>query len=445
MNRARYCDNIPRRDFIRVGAAGAFGSLVTLPQILQSQAQAAAKGAPTSDVSFIFLFLQGGLSTIDTWDMKPNAPAEFRGEFDPISTNVAGTQVCEHLPRLARQVDKFTLVRSFGHRNSGHGPADHYMMTGYHPTAGFNGSVKPNNQKPSHGSVISRQLGPRGSVPPYVCLPKMHNSAGSSYLGAAHAPFVVAADPNSPHFAVPDLAPPMEIAADRLDDRKRLFNSINRYAASAEARANKRAASISTFQEQAFDLMTSKTTKTAFDIAREPDKLRDEYGRTSLGQSCLMARRLVEAGVRCVFIDHTNWDTHYNNFHVLKNDLLPHLDAGMSTMLRDLHDRGLLKKTLVLVTGEFGRTPRVNAHAGRDHWGPSTAIAMAGAGIEGGRVIGASNERAEKPATTPYGPEDLSATIYHALGINPLTEFHTPEGRPVPIVPGNGRVIDGLF
>ncbi|MFP6657441.1 MAG: DUF1501 domain-containing protein [Pirellulales bacterium] len=446
MNRpARFCDGIRRRDFIRVGAAGALGSLVTLPQLLQSRAHAAAGEVPGDDLSFIFLFLKGGLSTIDTWDMKPEAPAEFRGEFDPISTNVAGIQLCEHLPQLAGQVDKFTLIRSFGHRNSSHGPADHYVMTGYHPTAGFNASVQPNNQRPSHGSIISRQLGPRGSVPPYVCLPKMHNSASSSYLAAAHAPFVVTADPNSPHFAVPDLAPPLEIAADRLDNRKRIFGSINRYAASAEIRANKKAAALSTFQQQAFDLMTSTATKTAFDIEREPKKLRDEYGRTSLGQSCLMARRLVEAGVRCVFINHTNWDTHYNNFHVLKNDLLPHLDAGMSTMLRDMHDRGLLEKTLVLVTGEFGRTPRVNAHAGRDHWGPSTAIAMAGAGIEGGRVIGASNERAEKPATTPYGPEDLSATIYHALGINPKTEFHTPEGRPVPIVPGNGRVIEGLF
>jgi uncharacterized protein (DUF1501 family) len=443
--RSRYCDGFHRRDFIRVGCAGTFGSLVTLPQILQSRAMAAAAGNSTDDVSFIFLFLKGGLSTIDTWDMKPNAPAEFRGEFDPISTVVPEIQLCEHLPRLARQTDKFALVRSFAHSNSGHGPADHYMLTGYHPTAGFNGSVTPNNQRPAHGSIISRQLGPRGSVPPYVCLPKMHGSAGSSYLGASHAPFVVEADPNSPHFAVPDLAPPMEIAADRLDDRQRLFGQINRYAQSAETQANKKAASLSTFQQQAFDLMTSAATKTAFDIGREPEKLRDEYGRTSLGQSCLMARRLVEAGVRCVLINHTNWDTHYNNFHVLKNDLLPHLDAGMSTMLRDLHERGLLEKTLVLVTGEFGRTPRVNQYAGRDHWGPSTAIALAGGGVQGGRVIGASNERAEKPATEPYGPEDLSATIYHALGINPQTKFHTPEGRPVPIVPGSGRLIEGLF
>ena len=191
--------------------------------------------------------------------------------------------------------------------------------------------------------------------------------------------------------------------------------------------------------------MTSAQTKAAFDIHAEPQKLRDEYGRNSLGQSCLMARRLVEAGVRTVLIDHTNWDTHYDNFNVLKNDLLPYLDGAMSTLFRDLADRGMLEKTFVLVTGEFGRTPRINKDAGRDHWGPSTAIALGGGGIRGGQVIGASDARAEKPATTPHGPEDLAATIYHALGIDPKTEYRTAEGRPMPIVPGNGKVIRELF
>ena len=442
---ANYCDGIQRRDVLRVGAAGLFGMGVSLPQILASQAQAAEAGRPTKDVSLIIVFLQGGLSTIDTWDMKPNAPAEFRGEFDPIATNVPGIQLCEHLPGLAQQMDKFALVRSFGHSNSGHGPADHYMLTGYHPTAGFNGGLKPNNQKPSHGAIIARQLGPRGPVPPYVCLPKMHNSGGASYLGSSAAPFVVEADPNAPNFSVPDLAPPLEVGGDRLDNRRALLARVNRFERAAEVEANKNAKALNTFQKKAFDLMTSTATKSAFDIAKEPDKLRDEYGRHSLGQSCLMARRLVEAGVRSVLIDHTNWDTHYNNFDVLKRDLLPHLDTALPTLLRDLHDRGLLDSTLVLVTGEFGRTPRVNQHAGRDHWGPSTAIAMAGAGIRGGNVVGASNERAEKPAGEPKGPADLAATIYHCLGISPKTTFHTPEGRPIPIVPGDGRVMYELF
>ena len=392
--RNRFCDGVSRRDMLRVGSAGVFGMGVSLPQVLAAEAQSAAGSAAKSNRSLIIVFLQGGLSTIDTWDMKPDAPAEFRGEFDPIDSIVPGIQVCEHLPRVARQTDKFALVRSFGHRDSGHGPADHYMLTGYLPTAGFNGGLKPNNQRPAHGAVITRELGPRGSVPAYVCLPKMQNSAGSAYLGSSCAPFVVEADPNAPGFSVPDLAPPLEIAAHRLAARRELLTQVNRFEQATEVRANRQAQAMNTFQRKAFELMTSAATKSAFDIGREPEALRDEYGRHSLGQSCLMARRLVEAGVRCVLIDHTNWDTHYDNFKVLKNDLLPHLDSAMSTLFRDLHDRGLLDSTLVLVTGEFGRTPRINKDAGRDHWGPSTAIAIGGGGIRGGRVVGASNERA---------------------------------------------------
>ena len=444
MNQQRnFCDRLHRRDVLRIGTAGAFGLGVTLPQLLHNQA--VADDQTKNDVSLIVVFLQGGISTIDTWDMKPNAPVEFRGEFNAINTKVPEIQLCEHLPRVAQQADKFSLVRSFGHRDSGHGPADHYMLTGYLPGAGFNGGLSPNNQRPAHGAVIARQLGPRGSVPPYVCLPKAHNSAGSSYLGSSVSPFVVEADPNAPNFAVPDLVPPLEVPANRLEARRSLIKTVDRFQQAAETRANSKAEALSTYQQKAFDLMTSPETKAAFDIHAEPDKLREEYGRNSLGQSCLMARRLVEAGVRCVLIDHTNWDTHYDNFNVLKDDLLPYLDSAMSTLFRDLADRGLLEKTFVLVTGEFGRTPRINKDAGRDHWGPSTAIALGGGGIQGGRVIGASNERAEKPATTPYGPEDLAATIYYSLGIDPQTEYRTPEGRPVPIVPGNGKVIKDLF
>lgn len=438
-----FCDRIRRRDMLRIGTAGAFGLGVSLPQLFQNQAFAASQSK--NDVSLIIVFLQGGISTIDTWDMKPDAPAEFRGEFNPINTNVSGIQLCEHLPRLAGQMDKFSLVRSFGHRDSGHGPADHYMLTGYLPGAGFNGGLSPNNQRPAHGAVIAKHQGPRGSVPPYVCLPKAQNSSGSSYLGSSVSPFVVDADPNSPSFAVPDLMPPLEVAAGRLEARQSLIATVDRFQRTAETQANRKAQALSTYQQKAFDLMTSQQTKAAFDIHAEPQNLRDDYGRNSLGQSCLMARRLVEAGVRTVLIDHTNWDTHYDNFNVLKNDLLPYLDSAMSTLFRDLADRGLLEKTFVLVTGEFGRTPRINKDAGRDHWGPSTAIALGGGGIQGGRVIGASDERAEKPATAPHGPEDLAATIYHALGIDPKTEYRTAEGRPMPIVPGNGKVIRELF
>jgi uncharacterized protein (DUF1501 family) len=439
-----FCDGIARRDFLRLGTAGAFGLGLTLPEILARQARAADSGRAPRDVSLIFLFLHGGLSTIDTFDLKPDAPAEFRGEFKPIATKVAGIQIGEHLPKLAQQMNKLALIRSFRHHNSDHGPADHYVLTGYFPQAGFNPSLNPNNQRPAHGAIIARKLGPRGSVPPYVCLPKMHPSTGSAYLGASAAPFVIDADPNAPDFAVPDVVPPPALAASRLEERKKLLAQMDRFQKSVEARANASAQTVSVFQQKAFDLMTSPEAKKAFDIHAERDALRDAYGRNTLGQSCLMARRLVEAGVRCVTIDHSNWDTHNANFATLKRQLLPWLDGGLSMLLRDLSERGLLDTTLVIVTGEFGRTPRINKDAGRDHWGPAFTVALAGGGIKGGRVVGKTDARAERPATDPHGPEDLAATICHRMGIDPKEEFHTPDGRPVAIV-NNGRVIDDLL
>jgi hypothetical protein len=438
-NRTTFCDGLHRRDALRLGVAGVFGFGLTLPKLL-----AVEQGKPTRDVSLIYLFLHGGLSTIDSWDLKPDAPAEFRGEFKPVATNVPGVQLCEHLPRLAKQMDKFALVRSFRHHNSDHGAADHYMLTGYFPQAGFNPGLKPNNQRPAHGAVIAKKLGPHGSVPPYVCLPKMHPSCGPAYLGAAAAPFVVDADPNAPDFAVPDIVPPPALDARRLDDRKALLAKLDRFQHSAEERANKDAQTVGVFQQKAFDLMTSAEAKKAFDIHAESDKLRDEYGRNALGQSCLMARRLVQAGVRCVTVDHSNYDTHDGNFATLKKTLLPGLDAALSTLLRDLSDRGLLDSTLLIVTGEFGRTPRINKNAGRDHWGPAFTVGVAGGGVKGGVVVGKSDARAERPASDPYGPEDLSATLCHLLGIDPKDEFLTPDGRPVAVV-NNGRVIQELL
>lgn len=440
----RFCDGVTRRDLLGIGCAGLWGMGLSLPQLLESQARASQADRAGSERSVIFVFLKGGLSTIDTWDLKPDSPAEFRGEFNPIATNVPGIMIGEHLPRVARQMDKFSLIRSFTHGNSDHGPADHYLLTAYHPRAGFNPSLTPNNQFPSHGSIVARKLGPRESVPAYVCLPKMHPSAGSAYLGPVAAPFVIDANPNSPGFAVPDLAPPLVLEAERLDARRELLARVDRFQQAAEAEANARARDVSVFRQKAFDLMTSPAAKAAFNIHAEADSLRDEYGRTSLGQSCLMARRMVEAGVRCVLVNNADWDTHYNNFKVLKNELLPGLDAALSTLFRDLSDRGLLASTLVIVSGEFGRTPRINNEAGRDHWGPGFTVALGGGGIRGGLVVGKSNERAEKPAENPHGPEDLAASMYHLLGIDPQDEFLTPEGRPVKIV-NEGRVITELL
>ncbi len=447
---ARFCDGLHRRDLLKIGCASTLTGMLTLPQLLGLQASAVEGSAGASrdktkdGVSLIILFLKGGLSTIDTFDLKPNAPPEFRGEFNSIDTNVSGMQICEHLPKLAQQAQRFALLRSLTHPNSDHGGADHYMLTGYAPLPGFNPNLVPNNQRPAHGSIVSKVLGPRGAVPPYVCLPKMHPSAGAAYLGSSAAPFVVEADPNAPNFSVPDLVPPAVVDATRLNDRRGLIRDVDRLQKSGEVAANSKARVASAFRDKAFDLITSSATKAAFDIHAESDKLRDEYGRNSLGQSCLMARRLIEAGVRCVTIDHSNWDTHNDNFNVLRKELLPQLDPGLSTLLRDLSDRSLLQKTLVVVMGEFGRTPRVNNNAGRDHWGPSNCILLAGGGVRGGTVVGATNPKGEKPAADPRSPEDLTATMCHSLGIDPDVEFHTPEGRPVKAVNG-GKVIHELL
>lgn len=444
MSVKRFCNGVTRRSFLQIGVASVFGLGLNLPTILEASERASrVSGGSTRDVSFIFLFLHGGLSTIDTWDMKPEAPAEFRGEFRQRQTNVNGIQVCEHLPRSSQQMDKFSLVRSFRHHNSDHGAADHYMFTGYFPGAGFNPSLTPNNQRPCFGSVIARKLGPRRGVPPYVALPKLHPSGGPAYLGSPVAPFVIDADPNAPNFSVPDIVPPPTLAAGRLDRRRELLRQLDRYQQSVEREANQNARTVSDFQREAFNLMVSPEARRAFDLQAEPARLRDEYGRNTLGQSCLMARRLVEAGVRCVTIDHSNWDTHDNNFATLRRELLPALDNGIAALFRDLADRGRLDSTLVLITGEFGRTPRINNNAGRDHWGPAFTIALGGGGIRGGRVVGASDRRAERPAADPRGPEDLAATIYHLLGIDAREDFYTPEGRPVPIVTG-GRVMREL-
>src|SRR5947209_5414204 len=261
-----FCDGISRRDFVRLGSASLFGMSFTLPDLLAARARAAEQGRPTRDVSLIFLFLHGGLSTIDTLDLKPDAPAEFRGEFRPIDTNVPGVRIGEHLPRLARQMDKIALIRSFRHHNSDHGRADHYMLTGYFPQAGFNPGLSPNNLRPAHGANIARKLGPRGGVPPYVCLPRMHPSCGSAYLGPTYAPFVIDADPNAPDFAVPDIVPPPTLAANRLEDRQALLRQLDRYRQATERAANAPAQAVGEYQREAFHLMASPAARRAFDV-----------------------------------------------------------------------------------------------------------------------------------------------------------------------------------
>src|ERR1700685_2160649 len=278
------CEGIRRRYLLKIGFAATLGFSIGLPDLLRNRAAAATAGAGPSakkDVSLIIVYLQGGMSTIDVFDLKPEAPAEFRGYFRTIERVAPGLAICEHLPALARQGNKFSLLRSFTHNNSGHGLADHYMLTGYAPSPAFNPNLKPNNERPSHGSIIARKRGPIGAVPPYVWVLKMHNSAGAAYLGTSAAPFVAEGDPSTPGFSVPDLLPPLSVDARRLNHRRSLLERVDRYRRRNSLRANAGAKTLNAFQQKAFDFMTSPATRAAFDIAAEPDSLRDAYGRHS--------------------------------------------------------------------------------------------------------------------------------------------------------------------
>ena len=426
-----------RRKFFKGGAASLF-----LPM-----GSYASEIAEASDKSLIIVFLKGGPSTIDMFDLKPDAPAEYRGEFSPISTCVPDIHISEHLPLLAQQQDKFSIVRSMSHTDSNHGSGDHYMLTGYKASPAFQAKQMPNNEHPSFGSIISHEKGGVGSVPPYICLPNMHKSGGSSYLGPMHAPFIIDADPNSPNFAVPNLVPPATLSDNRISMREKLRSQLSRFEGTQEvsSKVNRKANSFDTFRESAQILMLSKEAKEAFDIEKEPAKIRDQYGRTTLGQSCLMARRLVEAGVRCVTIQHTDWDTHDENFRLLKEDLLPPLDSAVSTLFADLADRGLSDKTLVLVTGEFGRTPKIDGKAGgRGHFPAAFSLLLSGCGLNSGMCVGQTNRTGMSCVDDHYTPEDLTQTILKSLDIHTHKEFYSAQGRPFMMVNG-GKIIKELF
>ena len=426
-----------RRNFLKGGTASLF-----LP--MHSYASVVTEA---SDKSLIIVFLKGGPSTIDMFDLKPDAPAEYRGDFKPISTCVPDIHISEHLPLLAQQQDKFSIVRSMSHSDSNHGSGDHYMLTGYKASPSFQAKQMPNNENPSFGSIISHEKGGVGSEPPYICLPTMHKSGGSSYLGPMHAPFIIAADPNSPSFAVPDLVPPAILSDDRIAIREKLRSQLSKFEGTkvVDPRVNRKANNFSLFRDSAQTLMLSKKAKEAFDIDREPDKIREQYGRTTLGQSCLMARRLVEAGVRCVTIQHTDWDTHDENFRLLKEELLPPLDSAISTLFADLEDRGLSDKTLVLVTGEFGRTPKIDGNAGgRGHFPAAFSLLLSGCGLNSGMCVGETDRVAMSCVDGRYTPEDLTQTKIKSLDVDTHKEFYSPQGRPFMMVNG-GKIIKELF
>jgi len=430
--------SVGRRDFLRVGSLAGLG----LAELLHLQETCGAESTSQSDVNCIFIFIVGGMPHQDMWDLKPNAPAEIRGDFQPISTAVPGIQISDVLPRISRVTDKLAILRSMTHGDSDHGRGFHIMMTGKKAGAGdFNGHQN-NNQHPCLGSMVAR-LGDPGALPPYISVPNFLNSGGPSFLGASYAPFVIEADPAAPAFEVRDITAPGSVSSDRNARRLAALREVNRLAENRET-VGRPVRSLDDFYQKAQSLMTSREAQKAFDIHREPDKLREEYGMTSMGQCCLLGRRMVEAGCRFVSIENGHWDTHRKNTYSLKELLCPAFDQAIPALLNDLEQRGLLDSTLVVITTEFGRTPRINQLAGRDHWPNAFSIALAGAGIEVGQTIGATDKQAAAVADRPISPQDMCATILHTLGIDYRTVLHTPLGRPIPLVDG-GKPIHELI
>ena len=384
--------------------------------------------------SCILIWLAGGPSHIDTFDPKPDAPADVRGEFKPIATAVPGLRISEVLPNLAKVMDRVTLIRSMTSPEADHDRAAHHLLTGYRPS--------PALVYPSYGSVVAKTRESRpGTLPPYVAVPDAPTFSSSGYLSPAYDPFAVAGDPNQDGFRVRNLTPPDRLTLDRLRRRRAMVRPLDGFA--RDVSATPLTTSRDQFADQAYDLLTSSAAQAAFRIGDEPAAVRDRYGRTPFGQSCLLARRLIEAGVSFVTLNDRGtgplgWDTHQANFPTIKDTLAPPLDRGASALLADLEERGLLDQTLVVMMGEFGRTPKINPNAGRDHHGRANSIVMAGAGMPGGLVLGRTDARGESPVDRPVTPADLAATLYTALGIDPNHQFETPDGRPVRLVE-NGR------
>jgi hypothetical protein len=428
---------ISRRRMVQVGGIGLLG--LTLPRVLHA---ASAAAAATAD-HCILVFLDGGPSHLDMWDLKPDAPAEIRGEFRPIPTSLPGVRLSEHLPKLAREMHRCALVRSVHHSvNNAHAAAVYAGLTG-HDRGEIGGGTRPTDH-PAIGSVVGLVRPPQAPVVPYVSMPYITKEGAGGppqpgffggLLGRARDPFFMLRDPNAPGFALPELSLGPGVTPRQLDARRRLLDLL-----AAGTPSDPREREMSSFQARAFDLLTAPATQRAFELHREPPALRDAYGRNIYGQCVLLARRLIEAGTRVACISwapdaNATWDTHGNNFKSLKNVLLPQLDAAVATLLRDLAERGLLERTLVVVMGEFGRSPKVNPAAGRDHWNFCYSLLLAGGGIKPGFVHGSSDRIGARPSSNPVSPADVVATVYQCLGIPNDLELQDRLARPFQLVP----------
>jgi hypothetical protein len=434
------CTGFSRRDFLRIGGLSALGLSLSTFLRLQHQAGASETNPPPrrAGVNCILLWMQGGPSHIDTFDPKPDAPAEVRGEFRTIPTALPGVRVCEHLPLVGRQMDKLSLIRGHDPQNGSHGHADHLMMSGHR----FN----PSLPFPCFGSVVARERGYRDGMFPFVQLgrhiDRRFNGGVAGFLGDQYNAFEVHDDPSAAAFRVRDLSLPSAADQARLERRYSILAELDSYQREIESAPTVQARD--EFYQRAHALITSPTAKRAFDLDLEPNRIRDLYGRNSLGQSCLLARRLIESGVHFVTVTDGGWDTHQDNFRSLADRLLPRLDRAYAALLQDLHQRGLLDNTLVVWFGDFGRTPKVNPSAGRDHWATAGVACMGGGGIRLGEVVGATNAQAEVVVDSPVRPQDIAATIYHALGIPLNTWYRSQDGRPIELVP-TGRPVRQLI
>lgn len=430
--RSLNCNGISRRNFLRVGAVGACG--LTLPSLLQAEARASAAGTPSKDVNVILIWLDGGPSHIDMFDPKPEAPVEIRGEFGAVETNVKGIRISDQLPLLAKQMDKFSILRITS-PDSSHGTGNHYFLSGWKFT--------PAITYPSYGAVYAREKGFRNGMPPYAIVNGVGQYTGGGYLGAMNNPFNVGGDPNSDGFSVKDVTPPGGVNLDRVARRRGVLDAVDQFQREGEL-AQRGVQAVDQFYSRAFDLVTSPVAKKAFDIKEEDAKLREKYGRNSFGQACLLSRRLIEAGTRFVHIQVGGWDTHTVNFQSLKGARLPELDKGYAALLEDLATRGLLTNTVVMCMGEFGRTPKVNSSAGRDHWGPASFATIGGGGIKMGLTVGETDAIAEYPANRPVTVEDMAATLWKTLGINSDKMLESNDGRPVRIADGGEPIAELL-
>ncbi len=420
----RTCDGINRRSFLKVGSLAVGG--LTLPGLLRLRAEGAAK---TSRKAVIQIWQAGGPSHLDMYDLKPNAPAEVRGEFKPIATNVPGIQIGEHLPRQAAVMDKLAILRSAYHTNAGHGMGSQWMLTGYQPTIEVNDNIYP-----SCGSVVANLRGANEpGVPAYVNLPRLLSLGKAAYLGASYNPFAPDNDPNSDNFQVRNLKLPGRVDASRLERRRDLLKDIDTMRRDVDTRGD--ILGLDTFYRDALEMVTNTKAQRAFDVPKEPDRLRERYGRTDLGQCCLLARRLVEAGVTYVTVQAGGgWDSHANNFKQLKDNLLPKFDQAVAALVSDLYDRGLQDDVLVMAFGEFGRTPKINKDAGRDHWPGAMSILYAGGGLKMGQAIGTTNATGEYPTSKAATPGCVLSTMYHVLGIDYKHAFYDQAQRPLPVL-----------